>query len=426
MRFLLAVLLCFSGALPVRAGPAEDVIGQWYRLTLELVRHTPTYSPPVAARAYAYFGVIAWEVAASDDADLTSLAGQLAGLDALPARPEGLDQTVVLEAALSLAAHELFANTGPMGQRAMGAMSAQLDGEAATDLSPQLIADSTAYGQAVARHVLDWSASDGGLVVENMGFPMAWNISSEPGHWVPTSTVIQQQAPLLPDWGNNRPLAMPAGTECGLPPPPAYSEEPSSEFYKQAVEVFEAVKNLSPEQEAIARFWSDDPMLSPTPPGHWISITLDILDDQDADFVTRADVLARLGIAVNDAFIGCWHSKFEYDLIRPVAYIKALIEPNFEPILITPPFPEYPSGHSVQSGAAAMVLTALFGPDFAFDDATHEDDGLDVRHFTSFYAAADEAAISRLYGGIHFRAAIDNGLLQGKCIGAYAAGLKTR
>jgi len=420
------ILICLVIGLPLRAGTPEQVVSDWYRLTLELVRHTPTYSPPVAARAYGYLGVIAWEVAASQDGDLTSLAGQLTGLEPLPVRPDGLDQGVILGAALSLAAHELFANTGPTGQRAMGAMAKQVDAEASAGLSPDLVADSAAYGQAVARQVLDWAATDGGAAVENMGFPMTWTTSTAPGHWVPTSAVIQQQAPLLPDWGNNRPMAMPAGTDCGLPPPPAYSEEPGSAFYREALEVRDAVKNLTPEQEAIARFWSDDPMLSPTPPGHWISVVLNILDEQDADFVTRADVLARLGIAVNDAFIGCWRSKFQYDLIRPVTYIRAHIDPKFEPPLITPPFPEYPSGHSVQSGAAAEVLTALFGDNFAFDDPTHEDDGLAARHFTSFYAAAEEAAISRMYGGIHFRSAIDDGLAQGKCIGAYAAGLKTK
>lgn len=152
---------------------------------------------------------------------------------------------------------------------------------------------------------------------------------------------------------------------------------------------------------------------------------MEILQERGADSAERVDLLARLGIAMADAFIGCWHAKYEFDLIRPVTYIRRLIEPEWQPILITPPFPEYPSGHSTQSGAAAAVLTAHFGEGFAFEDATHVDEGLGVRSYADFEAAAEEAAMSRLYGGIHFRAAIERGLEQGYCIGAHATALKT-
>lgn len=166
-------------------------------------------------------------------------------------------------------------------------------------------------------------------------------------------------------------------------------------------------------------------MLSPTPPGHWISITLEIMARDGTDLAHSVDALARLGMGLNDAFIACWDAKLRYDLIRPVTYIRRVIDPKWDTLLITPPFPEYPSGHSVQSGAAAEVLTAVFGGELAFDDATHVDDGIAARHFANFFAAADEAAISRLYGGIHFRAACERGLVQGKGVGAHVVALKT-
>lgn len=259
-----------------------------------------------------------------------------------------------------------------------------------------------------------------------MGFPLEFALNKGPANWVPTSLINQQQKPLLPKWGENRPFALQTGNACPLPAPPAYSEEKGSDFYSEALEVYETVKNLTPEQRAIARFWSDDPMLSPTPPGHWIVIGLKILNERQASATEHADLLARLGITLADAFIGCWHSKFEYDLLRPVTYIKRVIDPKWEPILITPPFPEYPSGHSTQSGAAATVLTAFFGENFAFTDNTHEKDKLPNRSFRSFWDAAEEAGISRLYGGIHFRAAIERGLEQGRCIGEKAVALRTR
>ncbi|EPX86063.1 PAP2 superfamily [Rubellimicrobium thermophilum DSM 16684] len=249
---------------------------------------------------------------------------------------------------------------------------------------------------------------------------------TKPGDWVPTSHIVQQQAPLLPAWGRNRPFAVPAADACDLPPPPAYSEEPGSAFRAQAEEVLTVSRTLTEEQRLIARFWSDDPMLSPTPPGHWIRIAEQVLEAAGADAVRRAEVLAVLSVAMADAFIACWDGKYRYNLLRPVTYIRAHLDPDWEPLLITPPFPEYPSGHSTLSGAAAEVLTAFFGENYPFSDRTHEDDGLPPRRFPSFRAAAEEAAMSRLYGGIHFRAANENGLAQGRCVGAHAARLRTR
>lgn len=406
----------------------DSVILTWYKLILELVRHTPTYSPPVASRSFAYVGVAVFEALASGSPALKTLAGQLNGLRPLLPRATGqvYDDALVLNAVLENAVRDFFGNTGPTGQHVMERFSAKRRDEARDGIAQDVIERSETHGQAVMAHILDWSAGDGGAKIENMGFPYEYALTKGPGHWVPTSTIGQQQMPLLPNWGKNRSFAVPNGTSCPLPPPPAYSEDPASDFYKEALEVCETRKNLTPEQKTIARFWSDDPMLSPTPPGHWVWIAVNLLEARKADAIEVADVLARLGIAVADGFIACWAAKFEYDLLRPVTYIKKLIDPKWEPLLITPPFPEYPSGHSTQSGAAAVVLANLFGENFAFTDSTHERDGMKPRAYPSFWAAAEEAGISRLYGGIHFRAAIGSGLDQGRCIGAHANALQTR
>ena len=419
-------------ALPAHArDDAElkrEVLFGWYDLVLELVRHTPTYSPPVAARAFAYVGVIAHEAQATLDAKAVTLAGQLNELTALPLAEPGTkyDGPVVLDAALGAAMVEFFGNTGPTGQRAMQAMRDMMAARVDEGLDPAMVARSRELGLAIAEHVAVWSENDGGAVVENMGFPYDYSFGENPEDWQPTSTISLQQAPLLPDWGKLRPFAMPAATACPVALHPEFSEEPDSAFYAEAMAVYDASKALTPEQEEISRFWSDDPMLSPTPPGHWVSIVLQIARRDGLSAERTAAALAVLGVAVADGFIGCWHEKYIYNLVRPVTYIKRNIDPGWETLLITPPFPEYPSGHSVQSGAAEAALTALFGEDFAFDDATHEDDGLAVRSFPSFHAAAEEAAVSRLYGGIHYPFSNANGLAQGRCIGAYAAGLRLR
>jgi hypothetical protein len=430
MLILSAAMFAGQGAATAAAGgkPPEEVLRNWYRLVLELVRHTPTYSPPVASRAFAYLGVTAYEATAGGSRNLVSLAGQLNGLTDLPAREAGTayDEAVVLNAAMAFAANNFFTNTGPTGQRALLAMSTKMRARVADGVAPDVASASEAYGEAVAKRILAWSADDGGAVVENMGFPRQYTLKEGPAHWVPTSKIAQQQVPLLPDWGKVRTFAMPNGATCPLPPPPEYSEKQDSQFYTEALEVYEAVNTLTPDQRAIARFWSDDPMLSPTPPGHWISIAMQLFAQNNADTDKMVETLALLGVSVADAFIGCWDAKFKFDLVRPVTYIKRLIDPKWETLLITPPFPEYPSGHSTQSGAAAVVLEKLFGKNHAFTDATHEADGLIPRHYASLWAAAEEAGISRLYGGIHYRAAIEQGLEQGKCIGAHTNALKTR
>lgn len=414
-------------ATPARAAAPEDVLTGWYNLLLNLVRHTATYSPPVAARAFAYVGITSYEATASGNPKLKSLVGQLYALKSLPQREKGTtyDEAVVLNAALDAAMHDFFANTGPSGQQAMNARSAKEKAELAKGLPKDVFVRSDAYGRKLEKAILAWSKLDGGAVVVNLGFPPIYEVSKLPGHWVPTNMLQIQQHPLLPLWGKNHPLAMPQSTTCALPALPAYSEDTDSEFYKQAMEVYTTWKGLTPEQTKIARFWSDDPGLSWTPPGHWVGIVLNIMDQKKLDVAHAVDALVRVGIAINDGFIGCWADKYVYDSIRPITYIKKHIDPKFEPILITPPFPEYPSGHSSQTGAAATALTSVFGENFAFDDTTHERDGLGVRHFNNFWEAAKEAGISRMYGGIHFRAAIDNGLDQGRCVGQYVVKLST-
>ena len=404
----------------------QDVLQGWYGLVLELVRHTATYSPPVASRAFAYLGIIAYEAVASGSATLQSLESQLHDLKPLPQPAAKLNAANVLHAALQSAAETLFRHTGPSGQRALKAMSRKLETDLAVGLSSSTVKKSREHGRQMAQHILDWSIKDGGADILNMGFPESFIPVESAGRWKPTSAVRMQQAPLLPTWGDNRTFSIANAAACALPPPPAYSEDKTSEFYKQALEVYVVVKKLTPEQRLIARFWSDDPMLSPTPPGHWMFIALDILKAKNASIDDTVDLIARLGIAVSDAFVACWKSKFEYDLLRPVTYIKKLIDKTWEPILITPPFPEYPSGHSTQSGAAATVLTQFFGDNFGFEDKTHVREKLPVRAYKSFWDAANEAGISRLYGGIHFRAAVERGLDQGRCVGAAVNALKTR
>jgi hypothetical protein len=204
-----------------------------------------------------------------------------------------------------------------------------------------------------------------------------------------------------------------------------------SPFYAQAKEVYETVKNGTEEQRAIAAFWDCNPYVMNvrghamfatkkiTPGGHWMGIVGIATEKADYDLLQSADAYARTAIALADGFISSWDEKFRSNLIRPETVINAHLDESWQPLLQTPPFPEYTSGHSVISNAAAAVLTDLFGDRFAFNDTTEVAYGLGSRSFTSFNQAAAEAAISRLYAGIHYRMAVEEGSIQGRRVGEH-------
>jgi len=425
----LGLFLLGSGLSFADTPKPQDVILTWYGLVNGLVRHTPTYSPPVAARAYGYLGVTVYEAVASGSDDLQTLAGQLNGLKGLPKRESGktYDNSVILNAALASFTPIFFKNTGPSGLGAFAALDSRLTHQVIDGIASDVVERSTAYGKSLAAAIIKWSKTDGaGGDIKNLGFDQSLKLPVGPQYWVPTNMLALQQKPLLPWWGKNRTFAIPKIDDCKFDPPIPYSEDKSSEFYKQGYEVYDVGNHLTDDQRALALFWSDDPSLTLTPAGHGVSIAMQVLRRENADLEKTVDVLARLGVAQADAMIGAWHAKYTYFLLRPVTYIQRLIDPKWDALLMTPSFPDYLSGHSVQAGSMSVVMTKEYGDNYAFEDRTGEGDGLAPRSFPSFNAAAEEAASSRLYGGIHYRAAIENGLKYGKCIGQYASDLITR
>jgi hypothetical protein len=352
-----------------------------------------------------------------------SLIGLLQGLEPLPA--DGANAAyhwpTTANAALAESARLLF--PGMTAERRAALQTLEASFEAQGVAAPGIRARSIERGQVVARAVFDWSRSDGGHEGYLRNFPTTYVAPVGPGLWEPTPPVFSR--PLQPFWGSNRRFIVDIDDDPGAPT--TFSTDPSSACFAESFEVYATVNELSSEQLAIARFWSDDPGATATPPGHSLSILTQVLRAQDVSLATAATAAARLGIAVADAFIACWATKYRWNVLRPITYVRAHIDPAWGSSLplATPPFPEYTSGHSVQSGAAAAVLTAQFGR-IGFVDHTHDARGLAPRAFSSFETAAEEAAISRLYGGIHFRPAIELGLLQGRAIGERAAALPLR
>jgi len=248
---------------------------------------------------------------------------------------------------------------------------------------------------------------------------------SGPGKWSPTPPAFAPA--LLPWWGEVRPFVLKSAATCEAPPPPPYSEDPQSVLYKEAVEVYQVAKQATQEQRQFALYWADDPLKTPTPAGHWAYIATDVLKQRKSDLAQAAQTYVQLNIAMADAFIAGWRTKYLTNVLRPVTYVQLLIDSNWTPELMpTPPFPDYPSGHSVQSSAASGVLSQIFGAETSFTDNTHNDRGWGPRTFKSFKTAANEAALSRMYGGIHYRNAVVGGQVQGECVAQQVLALKLK
>lgn len=426
---LLTLPLSWSAGLHPDPRPANaydaGVALAWFDFSLDLVRTTAGFSPPVASRAFAYLGVTLYESLVPGIPGYRSLRSQFSGLNTpeILKKKSRLHWPTTANAAMAAAARGLFANTSASNHVAINDLESSIR-IGLNSVPTVTTADSILLGREVAAAVLNWAKTDGGHEGEKRNFPADYISPVGPGLWVPTLPAFQTA--LQPHWGNNRTFAVATGAECASGDHPAYSEGTDSRFYTDAVEVYEAANGLTEEQTDIAHFWSDDPGLTATPPGHSISILNQVIREKDLDLAAAAECYLKVGIAVSDAFVTCWNTKYRYNLVRPVTYINEHIDNQWTPLLNTPPFPEFTSGHSVQSAAAFQVMADLFGDKHNFVDGTHDARGLSPRTFTSFSQCAEEAAISRLYGGIHFMPAIDLGLEQGRCVAKAVSRLRLR
>ena len=410
-------------ALPASAFSANVAI-EWMQLDLLLAQQTPGFSPPVAARAIAYLGLALYESVVPGMPQHLSYAGHLNELSSLPwAQPdEVLHWPTVANASLAAMTRMMFPTASAENKARIDLLERGLPLKYPQDfdpakITPEVTNRSESFGKLMAMALMTWARTDGGH--EAWG-PLrrgreTFVPPSGAGQWVATPPAFA--APLLPYWGSNRPFVLKSADDCPAPVPPGFSEEPGSALYKEAREVYTIANAATQEQRQFALYWADDPGKTPTPAGHWLYIATDLLKSRGSNLAEGAFLLARLGIAMSDAFVAVWQAKYQVNLLRPVTYVQLVIDSNWVPTLMhTPPFPEYPSGHSGQSSAAAAVLAASLGANTAFTDNTHNDRGWGPRTFKSFRAAADEAALSRLYAGIHYRSGVEGGKVQGECV----------
>ena len=382
-------------------------------------------SPVAASRYYAYITLSANETAALFDDQQPKFAGVAKQLNTIT-----IDDSLIKKSdasfAIVLSLYKSANKLLPSGYLLQKNIDSLKSIAKEKKLSLEKINATVELVDKVVPQILKYAYGDGFVKLSGL---KRFTPSTGDEYWQPTPPGFM--AAIEPYWSTLRPFILDSCSQFICPPPDKYNADTSSLFYKDLKEVYDVGKNLSKEQAEIAMFWDCNPFALQqvghlefgikkiSPGGHWMGITGIACKKQKLNLSNTVYVHTLVAIGIADAFISCWSDKYKYNRVRPITAIKKLIDQNWNPLLQTPPFPEYTSGHSVISTTAATILTNVFGDHFSFVDNTEIEFGLPLRKFDSFMQASKEAAISRLYGGIHFRDAIENGAMSGEQIGKF-------
>lgn len=325
------------------------VATQWFNQLYIITKVSPGFTPPVASRASGYAGIALYESVVTGMTTYQSLGSKLNGLPKMPLTVPGKNYywPACANAAMAYMTRNLYANMPSDQFIIVNNLENQIAQSFSSFADAETLSRSKAFGIAIGEVVFNWSVGDGGHEGYNKNFPESYSLIKGPGKWVPTAPAYQRA--LQPYWGNNREFMPGIINKSKIASPLPYSTSNISPFFSQGLEVYTVTKTLTEEQKMIAFYWSDDPGIGGTPPGHSISIATQILTKEDASLAIAAETYCKIGIAIADAFITCWKTKYESNLLRPITYIRETIDSTWTPILTTPPFPEFTSGHSVQS-----------------------------------------------------------------------------
>lgn len=392
-----------------------NIMIDWWKVIYKHVAYQRV-KPPVASRIYSYVGVAAYEAALPGMVGYNSFVGQLTDLDDLP-RP---DPALVYDWP-TVIIHTVYLSTDELLKRFVHGSESDFKNLKNKQLSARKLAvaedvfqRSEEYGEKLATKLIEWIRKDNFDETRYYSFYKIPSRNNNPELWEPTEATSD---PCEPFWDSIRPFFLDSGAQCHIPLKVPFSIAPDSEFRGYMDEVLEYDKNMTEEQRDIALFWADDPGETSTPPGHWTYIMNYAIQQEQFNLEQAVSTYALVGVGVADAFIASWYTKYKVNLVRPKTYAQEFLDmPDWEPLIETPPFPEYASGHSVVSTVAAELLTEIFGENYSLMDSTHVSIGLKPRKITSFRDAALEASMSRVYGGLHYMFSIDAGIAQGLCV----------
>ena len=380
------------------------------------------FSPPVASRIYAYTSLAQHEALRHMDIAEVSIVSGLHGFSAMPQPQKGKLYNYLLAASVAF-----YSTVREMtfSKDTISKFEEETYLPFKENLDETTYNNSVEFGKAISASIMERARNDN--YKETRAMEKFFG-SKDDGKWGPTAPDYLDG--VEPYWMQIKAMVLDSSSQFDPGEPPQFSRDTTGQFYKMNREVFETINNLSDQQREIAYFWDDNPFVShhkghlmfntkkQTPGGHWMGITAIACRKSNADAIKSARAYALVAVGLLDGFISCWDTKYRYRLVRPITVINQWFDKNWEPYLQTPPFPEYTSGHSTISASAATILTGLFGENFAFNDDADKEYIDRERDFASFIHAADEASVSRLYGGIHYRLSLDRGSECGKKIGA--------
>ena len=379
------------------------------------------FNPPVASRIYAYSNLAYYEALRYKVKNTNSIVVKMKGFSPMPIPTPGKVYNY------NLSAVKAFFKVGKaltFSKDTLKVTEEKLLDEFHNTLEEDVYINSISFGDTIAATILKRCATDNYKVTRGMP---KYTINSNTGIWQPTPPDYFDA--VEPHWDIIKPFLLDSNTQFAPPPPPAFSLNKNSQYYKELMETYTIGKNLSLQQDTIAHYWDDNAFVTQhdghltyaskktTPPGHWMGIIAILCKLKKADEIKTAGVYALASAAMFDGFITCWTEKFKSKTIRPITVIQENIDRNWNALLQTPPFPEYISGHSVISSASATILAEIFGNETSFTDTTEMKYLGLKRYFASIDKAALEVGTSRIYGGIHYRSAINEGRKQGQRIG---------
>jgi hypothetical protein len=411
----------------------SNIAVKWADMTLYTMRFSSFNSPTYGSRCLAYLGLTMYETMVYSDPAYKSMSGQLNGLTLIGPDPnQAYDFSIALNAGQQTILKLLFpvpANSHRYVHDKIDSLAESIHNRISKGISKAVADRSVAFGEEIALKIFEWSKTDGGHEGFKKNFDPTIPFPRGASYWVPpTRGQTVSLFPLHPKWGENR-CFVPANSNLPVPAIMPYSNDPASDYYKMYKAVYDKDKTLTQAEMETAAWWGDDPTETFSPPGHSYHITTIAVKKTNASVMKAAEAYARTGMAVADAFIRCWKAKFTYYNERPSSFAHANYDPAYSQFWPEPPFPAYPSGHSIQSAAAAVVQTDVFGNNFAFTDSVHTgyrryDDPRFLslryppRHFNSFEEAANECGYSRILGAIHTSQDNETGMAQGRLIGA--------
>lgn len=397
----------YNGHLKQTSTYSSEVVVKWLSMQIRLMTSSGL-SNLVLGRPYGYSGIALYESVVGGMPDYQSIAPQLNGLSGLPKTEPGFAYHWPSSANATLASmtRHMFPNANVANKAAVDSLENALSSQYQSEVEGAVIDRSINFGRTVAQIVFDWAETDGYLHANDPYTPPVGN-----GLWVPTPPAFAK--PASPYWGNIRSIVPGSGDGTIPGPPIPYSTDPASDFYNMVKHLYDVSQSLTAEQKTQALFWKD---ASPggSVPGHWESILMQVLQNENSTLKEAAVAYALTGIALNDANISCWRAKYQYNLVRPITYIRNVLgHVTWSPVFATPAHPEYASAHAVLSAAVAEAMTNLFGDNYSFADHSYDNSGFTPRPFSSFREAAKDASDSRLLAGIHYQPSCDTGLIQG-------------